>query len=138
MRTLNDIAEEYAFLDDRDDRSRLLIELGKELEPMPPALKTDTTLVRGCQSSVWAYPTRNADGSLHFLADSNSAITKGLIALVLTPVQDKQPGEVLAVDFIAALKPFQVEKQLSSNRTSGNPNMIALVRATAERLSTTA
>ena len=134
MRTLDDIADEYAFLDDRDDRSRLLIDLGKELEPMPPALKTEATLVRGCSAAVWAYPTRNADGGLHFLADSTSGITKGLIALVLAAVQDKQPRDVLAVDFGTALKPFEVEKQLSSNRTSGIPNMIALVRATAERL----
>lgn len=133
MRTLDDIAEEYAFLDDRDDRSRLLIDLGRDLEPMPEVLKTDRTLVRGCQAAVWAYPTRNPDGGLHFLADSSSGMTKGIIALVLSAVQDQAPAEVLAVDFDAALRPFAIQNQLSSNRTSGIPNMIALIRETAAR-----
>ena len=133
MRTLEDIAEEYAFLDDRDERSRLLIDLGRELEPMPDALKTDATLVKGCQAAVWAYPTRNPDGSLHFLADSSSGMTKGIIALVLSAVQDRAPQDVLGVDFDAALDPFAIKNQLSSNRTSGIPNMITLIRETAAR-----
>ena len=74
MAELTDIHEEYEFLDP-DDRYRLLIELGRALEPMPDALKTDATLVRGCSASVWVYPTRADDGTLHFLADSNAAIT---------------------------------------------------------------
>jgi cysteine desulfuration protein SufE len=86
MTTLADIQEEYAFLEP-DDRYRLLIELGRELPDMPDALKTDATLVRGCSASVWVYPTVRADGALHFLADSNAAITKGIIALVLKTVQ---------------------------------------------------
>ena len=133
MRTLEDIAEEYAFLDDRDERSRLLIDLGRELEPMPDALKTAATLVKGCQAAVWAYPTRNPDGSLHFLADSSSGMTKGIIALVLSAVQDRAPQDVLGVDFDAALDPFAIKNQLSSNRTSGIPNMITLIRETAAR-----
>ena len=68
MRTLSDIAEEYEFLEG-DERYRLLIELGRELEAMPDALKTDATLVRGCSAQVWVYPTGEAD-RLHFLADS--------------------------------------------------------------------
>jgi cysteine desulfuration protein SufE len=74
MRPLADILDEYEFLD-ADERYRLLIELGRELDEMPPALKTDATLVRGCSASVWVYPTEQ-DGQLHFLADSNAAITK--------------------------------------------------------------
>ncbi len=133
MRSLDDIADEYTFLDDRDDRSRLLIELGRDLEPMPAALKTEATLVQGCQSAVWAYPTRRPDGSLHFLADSTSALTKGIIALVLSAVQDRTPAAILGVDFADALRPFAIENQLSSKRTSGIPNMIALIRETAAR-----
>jgi cysteine desulfuration protein SufE len=93
MPSLSDLHDEYEFLD-ADDRYRLLIDLGRTLEPMPDALKTDATLVRGCSASVWVYPTVRDDGALHFLADSN---------------------------------------QLSSNRTQGIPNMIALIKATAER-----
>jgi cysteine desulfuration protein SufE len=135
--SLDDIREEYEFLDS-DDRYRLLIELGRQLEPMPEALKTDATLVRGCSASVWVYPTQPAkepDGvdRLHFLADSNAAITKGIIALVLLTVQDKPAAEIAKTDIEGALAPFDLKNQLSSNRTQGIPNMIALIRETSTR-----
>lgn len=130
--TLDDVREEYAFLD-ADDRYRLLIDLGRALEPMPDALKTDATLVRGCSASVWVYPTQPDDGRLHFLADSNAAITKGIIALVLLTVQDKPADAIAEMDIAAALAPFDLKNQLSSNRTQGIPNMIALIRETAAR-----
>ena len=131
MPTLADIHDDYDFLDP-DDRYRLLIDLGKALEPMPDALKTDATLVRGCSASVWVYPTER-DGTLHFLADSNAAITKGIIALVLASVQDRPAAEIAATDIAASLAPFDLGNQLSSNRTQGIPNMIALIRETASR-----
>ena len=133
MRALDDILEEYDFLD-ADERYRLLIELGRALDPMPDALKTDATLVRGCSASVWVYPTEAEGGRLHFLADSNAAITKGIIALVLAAVQDRPAAEVAALDVAAALAPFDLKSQLSSNRTQGIPNMIALIREHAARL----
>jgi len=134
--TLSDTLEEYEFLD-ADDRYRLLIDLGRALEPMPDPLKTEATLVRGCSAAVWVYPTRREDGRLHFLADSNAAITKGIIALVLLTVQDRTPDEIADTDIEGALAPFDLRNQLSSNRTQGIPNMIALIRATAERYRST-
>ena len=133
MPTLPAILEDYELLDS-EDRYRLLIELGRSLEPMPDALKTEATKVRGCSASVWVYPTRTDDGRLHFLADSNAAITKGVVALVLAVVQDRAPAEVADIDIAAALAPFNLARELSSNRTQGIPNMIALVRDTARRL----
>ncbi len=132
MQTLAEIHDEYDFLD-ADDRYRLLIDLGKTLPEMPAALKTDTTLVRGCSASVWVYPTRTDGGTLNFLADSNAAITKGIIALVLLTVQDRSPANILATDIDGALAPFDLKNQLSSNRTQGIPNMISLIRETAGR-----
>ena len=132
MRSLSDILEEYEFLEG-DERYRLLIELGRELEPMPDALKTDATLVRGCSASVWVYPTRVEADRLHFLADSNAAITKGIVALVLAAVQDRPARDVADCDIAEALAPFELSRQLSSNRTQGVPNMIALIRETAAR-----
>lgn len=132
MHNLADLQDEYAFLD-ADDRYRLLIDLGRELGPMPDALKTEATMVRGCSASVWVYPTRRDDGTLHFLADSNAAITKGIIALVLLTVQDRTPAAILETDIEGALAPFDLKNQLSSNRTQGIPNMIALIRETAKR-----
>ena len=133
MTTLPAILDDYELLES-EDRYRLLIELGRSLDPMPDALKTDATKVRGCSASVWVYPTRTDDGRLHFLADSNAAITKGVVALVLAVVQDRAPGEIAAMDVAAALAPFNLARELSSNRTQGIPNMIALVRDTARRL----
>ena len=130
--SLDDIREEYEFLDS-DDRYRLLIDLGRQLEPMPEALKTDATLVRGCSASVWVYPTQPDGDRLHFLADSNAAITKGIIALVLLTVQDRPASEIAKADIEGALAPFDLRNQLSSNRTQGIPNMIALIRETATR-----
>lgn len=133
MITLAEIHDDYAFLEP-DDRYRLLIDLGRGLEPMPAALKTDATLVGGCSASVWIYPTRLPDGRLHFLADSNAAITKGLVALVLQAVQDRAPADILRTDIEEELAPFELKAQLSSNRTQGLPNMIGLIRETAGRL----
>lgn len=133
MRSLTDIQEEYEFLEG-DERYRLLIELGRELDDMPDPLKTDATLVRGCSAAVWVYPMPREDGRLHFLADSNAAITKGIIALLLTAVQDRTADEILALDIDEALAPFDLKNQLSSNRTQGIPNMITLIRQTAERM----
>ena len=132
MRTLEDIQEEYEFLEG-DERYRLLIELGRELDPMPDALKTDATLVRGCSASVWVYPTGEGD-RLHFLADSNAAITKGIVALVIAAVQDQPAEKVAQMDIADALAPFDLKNQLSSNRTQGVPNMIALVQEHAARI----
>jgi cysteine desulfuration protein SufE len=89
--TLADVHADYEFLEP-DDRYRLLIDLGRALEPMPEPLKTDATLVPGCSASVWLYPVPRPDTSLHFLADSNAAITKGIVALVLLAVQDRTPA----------------------------------------------
>ncbi len=133
FQSIDDVFADYELLDS-DDRYRLLIDLGRALEPMPDALKTDATLVRGCSASVWVYPIPQEDGRLHFLADSNAAITKGIIALVLMAVQDRTPQEILATDIRSELERFELAKQLSSNRTQGIPNMIALIRETAERL----
>jgi cysteine desulfuration protein SufE len=130
---LSELLDEYELLD-AEDRYRLLIDLGRKLDPMPEALKTDATKVRGCSASVWVYPTVTDDGRLHFLADSNAAITKGIVALILSAVQDKPANEVAQLDVNGALAPFELRKHLSANRTQGVPNMIALVRETAQRL----
>jgi cysteine desulfuration protein SufE len=128
---LSEILEEYRLVD-AEDRYRLLIDLGRQLEPMPDALKTEATKVRGCSASVWVYPTVSG-GRLHFLADSNAAITKGIVALVLSTVQDKPASEVAELDVAECLAPFALRTHLSANRTQGVPNMIALVKQTADR-----
>lgn len=133
MSKIDELIEEYEFLE-ADDRYRLLIDLGKNLDEMPDALKTDATLVRGCSASVWVYPQQLDDQRLHFLADSNAAITKGIIALVLETVQDQSAEHITNTNIAELLEPFDLKNQLSSNRTQGIPNMIGLIQETASRL----
>ena len=90
MRSLADILEEYEFLD-ADERYRLLIELGRELDEMPQALKTDATLVRGCSASVWVYPTESGDCEDFVLLKRRMLIDAGwpVGALLITVVRQK-------------------------------------------------
>lgn len=132
MRSFSDIADELTFLEG-DDQKIALREIGESLEPMPPALKTDATLVRGCASKVWAYPTVLPDGRLHFYADAEAAFPKGVVATVLALVQDRSPVEILRCDIDKELEPLGLQRFLSKQRTNGIPGMIALIRDTAVR-----
>src|SRR3546814_5780548 len=112
MTALTDIFADYELLE-ADDRYRLLIDLGRDFEPMPDALKTDATLARGCSAAVWLYPIEREDGTLHFLADSNAAITRGIVALILLAVQDRSAEQILATDIEGTLSPFRSEEHTS-------------------------
>jgi cysteine desulfuration protein SufE len=131
--TFEDIEAEWEAALDWDERYSYLIGLGRMLEPMDAALKTAATRVPGCSANVWVYPVVNAD-RLRFQADSDAAITKGIVALVVAMADGKTPGEVLATDFEAAIDGLGLRQHLSSNRTQGLPNMIARVREAATRL----
>ena len=124
--TFDDVEAEFEAFDDWDDRYRLLIELGRGLEAMPAALKTVATRVRGGASQGWLYPTQ-ADQRLHFLADSDAAIVKGLIALVLLLVQDRARGDIDVGDIRARLDALGLSRHLSSNRTQGLASMLARI-----------
>jgi len=129
---LPNLYEDYDFLEP-DDRYRLLIDLGKALEPMPEPLKTDATLVRGCSASVWVYPMRRDNGSLHFSPTAMPRSPRGSSRWSCAPSRIKAPPRSSRPILPAALAPFDLGKQLSSNRTQGIPNMIALIRETAAR-----
>ncbi len=127
------IEEDWEAALDWDERYGLLIDLGRKLEPMDAALKTPATRVPGCSANVWVYPVSGTD-HLHFQADSDAAITKGIVALVVAMADGKAPAEVLAIDFEAAIERLGLRQHLSSNRTQGLPNMISRVREAAMRL----
>ncbi len=122
----DDVEAEFEALDDWDDRYRLLIDLGRALPAMPAALKTDATRVRGCASKVWLYP-RFEDGRLHFSADSDAAIVKGLVALVLLIVDGQPPAAIDPAAIRARLDGLGLAKHLSSNRTQGLASMVARI-----------
>lgn len=129
----DDIEAEWDAALDWDERYAYLISLGRSLPPMEAALKTPATKVPGCSANVWVYPVHEA-GSLRFQADSDAAITKGIVALVVAMAEGKSPAEVLETDFEGAIERLGLRQHLSSNRTQGLPNMIARVREAASRL----
>lgn len=124
--TFDDVEAEFEAFDDWDDKYRLLIDLGRALPPMDDALKTDATRVRGCASQVWLYPVRDGD-LLHFSADSDAAIVKGLVALVLLLVQDRAPVDIDVAAVKAKLDGLGLSRHLSSNRTQGLASMLARI-----------
>ncbi len=125
--TFDDVEAEFEAFDDWDDRYRLLIDLGRALPPMPAALKTEATKVRGCASQVWLHPQADAGGRLHFSADSDAAIVKGLVALVLMLADDRTPAEIDTAEIRARLDALGLSKHLSSNRTQGLASMVARI-----------
>ena len=127
-----DVEAEFEALDEWDDRYRLLIDLGRALPAMDAAFKTEATKVRGCASQVWLYPTRLPDGRLHFAADSDAAIVKGLVALVLLLVQDRAPADIDPAGIRSQLDSLGLSKHLSSNRTQGLASMIARIGELAQ------
>jgi cysteine desulfuration protein SufE len=124
--TFDDVEAEFEALDDWDDRYRLLIDLGRALPPMPDALKTEATKVRGCASQVWLHPRQDA-GMLSFSADSDAAIVKGLVALVLLLADGRRPAEIDSAAIRARLDALGLSKHLSSNRTQGLASMVARI-----------
>ncbi len=118
---------------DVDDRYRALIEFGRTLPPMDPALKTPATRVPGCSADVWVYPLADGD-RLHFHADSNADITRGVVALIVSLVDGKTAPEIMETAIEAELEALGLRRHLSANRTQGVPNMIARVRQAAARL----
>ncbi len=124
--TFEDVEAEFEALDDWDDRYRLLIDLGRALPPMPDALKSDATKVRGCASQVWLYPSFDGE-RLHFEADSDAAIVKGLVALVLMLADDHRPREIDTAAIRQRLDTLGLAKHLSSNRTQGLASMVARI-----------
>lgn len=130
--TFQDLIDDFDFLDDWDDRYRYVIDLGKTLEPMPEALKTEATKVKGCVSQVWLYSSRNEDGTLHFVGDSDAHIVRGLIAVLFRIYGDKPPQDILASDAKAAFQQLGLDAHLSPQRSNGFHSMVERIRRDAE------
>ncbi|WP_310496727.1 SufE family protein [Sandarakinorhabdus sp.] len=121
-----DVEAEFEAFDDWDDRYRLLIDLGRAIPAMDPATKTDANKVRGCASQVWLQP--HFDGThLHLDADSDAAIVKGLVALVLMLANGRTPAEIDTANIRTRLDGLGLGRHLSSNRTQGLASMVARI-----------
>lgn len=139
MPTLSEITSDFAVLDDWEDRYRYLIELGRNLPPLPEALRTDANKVRGCASQVWlATSVKQADGQRQFsmVADSDAHIVRGLIAILLAIYDGHGVDEVRGIDADPVFARLGLKEHLTPQRSNGLASMVARVRADATAMST--
>ncbi|SIS79975.1 SufE family protein [Paracoccus saliphilus] len=125
-----DIADTFDFLDDWEERYRHVIELGKAMPPMEPALQVPATKVEGCASQVWIMP-RIEDGRFDFMGDSDAMIVRGLIAILHALYSGLTVAEVGQVDAQAELARLGLDEHLSSQRSNGLRAMVVRIRQLA-------
>jgi cysteine desulfuration protein SufE len=129
--TSEDIVDTLGFFDSWEDRYRYIIDLGKELPPLPEALHTEDRLVRGCQSQVWMEITEQ-DGRLQLAVDSDAFIVKGLLGVVLAAYNNRTPDEILAFDIDGYFEELELLRHLSPTRGNGLRAMVARIREAAD------
>lgn len=127
---LADLAEEFDLLGDWEGRIEYVIDLGKDLAPLPDADRVDANKVPGCAAQVWLAVRRDGD-RLHFLADSDSALSKGNIALLLRLYSGRTPAEILGFDARAALDRLGLPSALTRQRANGLNSMVGRIREEA-------
>ena len=127
---LAELVEEFDLLGDWEGRIEYVIELGKGLAPLPEADRIEANKVPGCAAQVWLAVHRD-DGRLQFLADSDSALSKGNIALLLRLYSGRAPGEILGFDARAALDRLGLPSALTRQRANGLNSMVGRIREAA-------
>lgn len=130
-----EIAADFAFLDDWEDRYRYVIELGRGMSPLDDALKVPATKVEGCASQVWIVPRLDGEGAsakFNFAGDSDAMIVRGLIAVLHALYAGLTAREVAAVNAEAEFARLGLDQHLSSQRSNGVRAMVGRIRAIAE------
>ncbi|MEM8658257.1 MAG: SufE family protein [Pseudomonadota bacterium] len=131
-----DIADNFAFLEDWEDRYRYVIELGKAMDPLDEALRVPATKVDGCASQVWIVPKISGDGAtatVSFDGDSDAMIVRGLIAVLRALYSGRTAGEVMKIDAPAEMARLGLDQHLSAQRSNGLRAMIERIRTIATR-----
>ena len=135
---LDELADEFDMLGSADDpqdweeRYRYVIELGRTLDPLAEAERTDANKVRGCASQVWLVTAREPDGRLAFRGDSDAHIVSGLIAILLRLYSHRAPAEILSFDAKAAFQRLGLAGALSQQRSNGLFSMVERIRRDAQ------
>jgi cysteine desulfuration protein SufE len=122
-----EIRGNFQSLSDWEDRYKYIIELGDALPPYPESLRTADKKVRGCASQVWLHtsPSPSAEGiTLHFLADSDAHIVRGLIAILLSLYSGKTAKQILSADAKTTLEEFKLQDHLTAQRANGLSAMV--------------
>lgn len=128
---LDRLAEDFDFLGEWDERLKHVMDLGAALPPLREEDRVDANKVRGCAAQVWLATRTLPDGRLAFSADSDSAISKGNVALLLQFFSERRPDEILAFDAPAAFETLGLKGALSQQRSNGLASMVARIRRDA-------
>ena len=132
--TIDEIRDNFALLEDWDDRYRYVIELGRTLRPMPEAEHSQGNKVQGCASQVWLSKQVHRDGGepvLNYLGDSDAHIVRGLIAILLTLYSGHTPREILGTDAPAVFDELGFREHLTPQRSNGLRSMVERIRSDA-------
>jgi cysteine desulfuration protein SufE len=133
--TIDEIRDNFALLDDWDDRYRYVIELGRTLDPMPEAEHSPANKVQGCASQVWLSRklarTDTNKTVLSYLGDSDAHIVRGLIAILLTLLSGRTPQDILATDAVAVFDELGFRDHLTPQRSNGLRAMVERIRTDA-------
>jgi cysteine desulfuration protein SufE len=113
-----EIIDEFSGFDDWMDKYQLLIDLGGEQEPLPEKYKTESNLIDGCQSRVWLQADLTEEGLVHFQAESDALIVKGIVALLIRVLSDHTPDEILSAD-LHFIEEIGLKEHLSPTRSNG-------------------
>jgi cysteine desulfuration protein SufE len=130
----DEIIEEFSGLDDWMDKYQLLIDLGNELAPLDERYKTEQNLIDGCQSRVWLQADYE-EGQIHFSAESDALIVKGIVSLLIRVLSDHTPQEILDAD-LYFIEEIGLKEHLSPTRSNGLVAMVKQIRAYALAFST--
>lgn len=127
-----EVAESLEFFDDWEDRYRYIIDLGKELPPLPEALRTEDRYVHGCQSQVWIdHRVDPGSGRLQFVVDSDALIVRGLAGIVLAALNDRAPAEIAGYDIEGYFERLDLLRHISPTRGNGLRAMVEKMRGFA-------
>lgn len=138
---IDDIIDNFALLDEWDDRYRYVIELGRGMTPLPEPDRTETNKVQGCASQVWLATAVFYDNGLPvltFRGDSDAHIVRGLVAILLATVSARNAGEILATDPIALFDRLGLREHLTPQRSNGLRSMVERIRRDARLALSTA
>lgn len=128
--TAEDILDTLGFFDSWEERYKYIIDLGRELPPLPENLHTEDRLVRGCQSKVWIDPHMES-GRLQLAVDSDAFIVKGLLGIILAAYNYRTPEEILAFDVDTYFEQLDLLNHLSPTRGNGLRAMVERIREIA-------
>lgn len=121
-----DLAESFSFMEDWTEKYQYMIDLSKSLDEMNLDYKTDENLIKGCQSKVWLHSSYDK-GKIHFQADSDAIISKGIVAILLSVLNNRKPDEILSAD-LSFIDEIGLKEHLSPNRANGLSSMLKQIK----------